>query len=76
MRCICPRSLLVVSSDDDDLAGDATELVAIAKEEYVAAGAGDNLSHVHTGGGHALDAERFSMIVEWLVARAASVTVE
>jgi dienelactone hydrolase len=70
MRCISPRPLFIVSSDNDAFAADASELVANTKPAFVAAGAEGNLAHMRTGRGHALDTERFNAIVEWLVERA------
>jgi dienelactone hydrolase len=67
IRCVAPRNLLVVSSDDDPYAADATDLVANAKPAFQALGAEENLSHIRVGRSHALDSRRFSAIVEWLV---------
>jgi len=64
IRCIAPRSLLVVSSDGDPFAADATALVERARPVFVEFG-GD-LQHLRQGYGHALDAGRFRAIVEWL----------
>jgi dienelactone hydrolase len=65
MRCIAPRPLLVVSSDDDALSADASELVSLVKTMSFAPHA-DRLRHIRTAGGHALDASRFKAIVEWV----------
>ena len=69
MRCVAPRELLVVSSDNDPFAADASDLVAAARPAFLAAGAEESLQHLRVEGGHALDSERFSAIVEWLVAQ-------
>lgn len=70
MRCAAPRQLFIVSSEDDPYAADATDLVARAKSEFLALSAPNNLSHLRTGQGHALDTERFSAIVDWLTRQA------
>ncbi len=72
MRCVAPRKLLIVSSDEDPFAADAPDLVAAAKPDFLAAGAEENLQHLRVKGGHALDTHRFSAIVEWLVAQCSS----
>jgi dienelactone hydrolase len=71
MQCIAPRSLLVVSSENDPYAADAAELVAGVRPSYLEAGRAAGLRHVHSGTGHALDPERSDAIIEWLAARAA-----
>jgi dienelactone hydrolase len=57
VRCIAPRPLFVVSSEDDKYAADA----ALVLER-----AGTNAEHLRTPGEHALDARRFEAIVDWL----------
>jgi dienelactone hydrolase len=66
MRCTAPRKLFLVSSEEDPLSADATDLTAKAKSAFQALGVPDNLRHLRTGHGHALDPERFSAITEWL----------
>ena len=56
---IQPRRLLVVSSTKDKYAADAEEVLH-------AAGTSDSTRHLRVSGGHALDDERFSAIVDWL----------
>jgi dienelactone hydrolase len=68
MRCIAPRSLLVVSSDSDPFAADAATLVERARPAF--SESGGDLQHLHRGHGHALDADRFTAIVEWLALHA------
>jgi dienelactone hydrolase len=68
LRCVAPRRILVVSSDDDPLSADAEDVVAAARPVFVEAGAADHLSHFRARGGHALDRERFAAIVGWVTA--------
>jgi dienelactone hydrolase len=72
MQCVAPRELLIVSSEGDPYAADAGALVAQAAPAFRAAGAERNLVHLRIGQGHALDAQRFSAIVDYLVTRSAS----
>jgi hypothetical protein len=72
MRCVAPRPLLTVSSDDDVFAADAGDLVERARPAFAAEGAEAHLQHLHTGVGHALDPERHAAIVAWLGAQAAA----
>ncbi len=71
MRCVAPRALLIVSSDDDPMAADAGTLVERARPAFAAEGAEADLQHLHAGAGHALDPERHAFIVTWLEAQAA-----
>jgi dienelactone hydrolase len=57
VRCIAPRPLFVVSSEDDRYTADAADVLARA---------GTNAEHLRTPGEHALDVRRFEAIVEWL----------
>jgi acetyl esterase/lipase len=66
LRCVAPRNMLVVSSDDDPLSADAGAVVASARQAFAELGAEDNLNHFHAPGGHALDRARFDAIVDWL----------
>jgi len=69
MRCIAPRSLFVVSSDDDRFAADAEDLVARAMPAFEQRGVSKRLQHLRVHGPHALDAQRFDAIVDWLVSQ-------
>jgi dienelactone hydrolase len=57
VRCIAPRPLFVVSSEDDVYAADAVDVLRRA---------GTNAEHLRTPGPHALDVHRFEAIVDWL----------
>jgi dienelactone hydrolase len=69
LRCIAPRSLLVVSAEDDAASGDANDVVRTAQAAFQAANASERLSHVHVPGAHGLDQRRFDAIVEWAVSQ-------
>jgi hypothetical protein len=72
LRCVSPRKLLVVSSDDDPLSSDAEELVQKARPAFELQGCTGHLQHLRTDGPHALDHSRFKAIVEWTVQHAPS----
>lgn len=72
IRCVAPRSLLVVSAEDDPVSADAAELVARSRDAFAAQQAAERLRHLHTPGTHALDQQRFEAIVEWVVGRPSS----
>jgi dienelactone hydrolase len=65
---IAPRPLLLVSAPDDRYSADA-DIVAAAIARGFPAGA---LRHARFDGGHALTPERFALIVDWAVERAAA----
>jgi dienelactone hydrolase len=69
MRCVAPRKLLIVSSDEDPLAADADDLVARARPAFQDLDAADRLLHLRTPGPHALCSERFAAIVDWVVSQ-------
>jgi hypothetical protein len=60
----------VVSSDADPYSADAGEVVARARPAFAAAGCEGHLEQLHFAGPHALDAERFGAIVEWITRQA------
>jgi dienelactone hydrolase len=63
---IAPRPLLVVSATDDEYSADAEALVDLGKDAYVSATGAPTLSFLRVAGGHALDAERYKAIVNWI----------
>ncbi|NLJ81291.1 MAG: hypothetical protein GX335_09740 [Firmicutes bacterium] len=67
IKCIAPRPLLVVSAAEDKYSADAEQIVAQARPTFSNLNAAANLMHRRYGGGHALTAERFANIVEWIV---------
>jgi dienelactone hydrolase len=66
LRCAAPRKMLIVSSDRDAQSVDAPRLVENARQEFVKQGAGFDLQHVRVPGEHALDQNRFDLIVNWM----------
>lgn len=66
LRCVAPRKAFVVSSEDDPLSADATEVVAMAAPTFAAEGVAQHLVHLRTPGAHALDQTRFDAILRWL----------
>lgn len=69
VACIAPRSLLIVSSDDDKYSKDAPDIVEKVTPIYAKCNALNNLQHKRYQGGHALTEERFHDIVEWFGAK-------
>jgi dienelactone hydrolase len=69
IRCVAPRRLLLVSSDEDPLTKDADQLVRAALSVFEAQNCVGHLQHFRFPGSHALDQERFQAILEWTVAR-------
>jgi dienelactone hydrolase len=65
---IAPRPLLLVSAADDSYSADA-DVIAAAIAPRFPPGA---LRHARFDGGHALTPERFALIVDWVVERAAA----
>jgi len=69
MRCVAPRRLLLVSSEEDPLTKDADALFKAALPVFDAQNCAGHLQHLRFRGSHALDPERFQAMVEWTVAR-------
>jgi dienelactone hydrolase len=70
LRCVAPRKVFVVSSEDDPQAADADELVKNALPAFESQHCADHLQHLRTSGSHALDRGRFEAILDWTVAEA------
>jgi dienelactone hydrolase len=70
LRCIAPRRIFVVSSEDDPFSADAEDLVRCARPAFEELGRTDHLEHLHTSSGHALDQLRFEAIVGWAAKQA------
>ncbi len=66
VRCVAPRRILIVSSEDDPYTEDAHEIVQSALATFEQQDRADHLSHFHGSGPHALDQARYDAIVEWL----------
>jgi dienelactone hydrolase len=67
VRAMAPRPMLLVSGAKDPYSKDADNIERLVRPAYEALGGGNNLHHMRDGGGHALTAERFEQIVDWLV---------
>ena len=70
VKCIAPRKLLLVSSEEDKYSMDAPYIVEKAGETYAQLGACGNLYHKRYPGAHALTEERFADILEWVEKKA------
>lgn len=66
VKCIAPRKLLLVSSEEDKYSMDATYIVEKAGVRYAQLSASKNLYHKRYPGAHALTEERFADILEWV----------
>jgi dienelactone hydrolase len=69
IRCVAPRRLLLVSSEDDPLTKDADHLLRAALPAFEALNCAGNLQHLRFHGSHALDQERFQAILQWTAAQ-------
>jgi dienelactone hydrolase len=67
LAAIAPRPFLVVSATDDKYAADAQDLVDAVLVTNGGSEDGRTLAHLQTNGGHALDAQRFEAIVDWII---------
>jgi hypothetical protein len=67
LAAIAPRRFLAVSGTDDKYSADAHDVVELARAAFRARGDPGALSHIRVVGGHALEAQRFESIVNWLV---------
>lgn len=72
IRAIAPRSLLVVSADGDPYSADSPAMAELAAPAYATAPAA--LTSYHYTGGHSLDEERFTKIVNWTIETAVCAT--
>jgi dienelactone hydrolase len=66
VKCIAPRKLLIVSSEEDKYSADAPYIVEKAGVKYAELGALQNLYHKRYPGTHALTEERFTDILKWV----------
>ena len=67
LRCIAPRTVFVVSADEDPYSSDAIEVVEEARGAFQSSHASEHLIHLHVPGRHSLDRRRFDAIVDWAV---------
>jgi dienelactone hydrolase len=70
LRCVAPRKMFVVSSQDDPLSADAEDLVRNALPVFEKQGCADHLQHLRVPGRHAVDQTRFEAISNWIVMQA------
>jgi dienelactone hydrolase len=69
-RCVAPRKIFIVSSEDDPYSADAEDLVRNALPVFEKQGCADHLQHLRVPGRHALDQARFEAISNWMVMQA------
>jgi dienelactone hydrolase len=72
LRCVAPRKIFIVSSEDDPYAADAEDLLARARPAFEEARCPSHLRHLRVSGAHALDPTRFHAMVEYAVAESAA----
>jgi cephalosporin-C deacetylase-like acetyl esterase len=70
LRCVAPRKVFVVSSEDDPQAADADDLVRNAFPTFEIQECADHLQHLRVPGPHALDQTRFQAILDWTFTQA------
>lgn len=66
VKCISQRNTLLVSATDDIYSKDATDIVNKVHRELNEQNEIDKLEHIEFKGSHALTAERFEYMVEWV----------
>lgn len=64
---ICPNKFLIVSATDDKYSKDAMDIYKRAEKEYEKCNVSQYLSIKQYKGGHALTAERFEYITDWIL---------
>jgi dienelactone hydrolase len=67
VAAISPHPFFIVSATDDRYSADAPEVLEAAAVAFPADRAERHMSHLRVNGGHALDAERFESIIDWIV---------
>jgi len=70
LRCVAPRRIFVVSSDNDPQTEDANDVVANARSAFQQRHCEHHLLHLRVPGSHALDRQRTDAMVEWMLAEA------
>ena len=69
VKCIAPRSILLVSATNDKGSQDADKIVQQARGAFESLLAGDQLEHYREDGGHALTQSRFEYIPSWITSK-------
>jgi hypothetical protein len=67
VACFAPRSLLLVSAEEDAASQDAERIVEMARDKCAERGVPHQFEHLRYQGGHALTQERYDAIVRWVV---------
>jgi dienelactone hydrolase len=67
LAAVAPRPFLTVSGAEDQYAADAPDVIDAARAMVGTPDAERSFTHLRVAGGHALDAQRFQAIVDWLV---------
>ena len=67
VRCIAPRSLLIVSADGDKYSADAREILDSVQDRWPNGDGRPRIEHLRFEGGHALTQERVDRITDWIV---------
>jgi dienelactone hydrolase len=70
LRCIAPRKVFVVSSENDPQTADAEDLVRNAFPAFEIQQCANHLQHLRVPGPHALDQRRFQAILDWTFSQA------
>jgi cephalosporin-C deacetylase-like acetyl esterase len=70
LRCVVPRRIFILSSENDAQSADAEELVRLALPAFEMQHCKDHLQHLRVAGPHALDQTRFEAIVDLAVMQA------
>lgn len=65
LAAVAPRRFLIVSGTEDKYAADADQVVDLARPAFRSTP--QALAHIQVDGGHALEAERFESIINWMV---------
>lgn len=69
LKLICPRELLIVSSNLDKYSQDAENVYLEVKSIYEKSEKGNLITHKEFPGEHPLDKERFDYIINWFEAK-------
>ena len=75
-RCLAPRRILLLSSDEDTCAGDCDAIFEIASESFAACEHPDRLMRLHTSGAAVFGHVRRDAMLCWLAAEAQRQTPE
>ena len=68
VKCIAPRSILLVSATEDRYSRDAVFITETASQAFEALEVPSHIRHERFQGGHSMTRERFKFILDWMVA--------